>query len=374
MVAAVNVTDAARLAELLQSVASALPPLRGVFHSAMVLDDDLIDRLDAARFRVPMSAKVLGAWNLHAQSLDLPLDMFVLYSSMVAVLGNLGQAGYASANAYLDGLARHRRAMGLPALSINWGSLAEVGFVAQNPAISRHLERTGMFPIAASRALDVMGSLLGSDRAGIGVANLDWSVWEHAVPALAARPRFTEVLVPRDDNEGAAESESPRALIAAIRKAATEDRISLAADILREVIAKVLRLPASKLDVDQNLNQLGIDSLMAVELQTLIAEKTGAHFSPMDFMAGPSIMTMAKKLIEKLFPGEDVDSAGGATEIHVDYIPPSRIDYAASPVDQSLAGQPAQSSRGLSIPDIDGLSEIELDELLSRITNQETHL
>ena len=374
MVAAVDVTDSARLAELLQSVPSAFPPLRGVFHSAMVLDDDLIDRLDAARFRVPMSAKVLGAWNLHAQTLDLPLDIFVLYSSMVAVLGNLGQAGYASANAYLDGLARHRRAMDLPALSINWGSLAEVGFVAHNPAISRHLERTGMFPIAASRALDVMGSLLGSDRAGIGVANLDWSVWEHAVPALAARPRFTEVLVPRDDNEGAAESESPRSLIAAIRKAATEDRISLAADILREVIAKVLRLPASKLDVDQNLNQLGIDSLMAVELQTLIAEKTGAHFSPMDFMAGPSIMTMAKKLLEKLFPGEDVDSAGGVTEIHVDHIPTSRIDYATSPVDQSLAGQPAQSSRGLSIPDIDGLSEIELDELLSRITNQETHL
>ena len=65
----------------------------------MVLDDDLLDRLDAARYRTPMSAKVLGAWNLHAQTLDLPLDMFVLYSSMVAVLGNLGQAGYASANA-----------------------------------------------------------------------------------------------------------------------------------------------------------------------------------------------------------------------------------------------------------------------------------
>jgi acyl transferase domain-containing protein/NADPH:quinone reductase-like Zn-dependent oxidoreductase/acyl carrier protein len=373
MAAAVDVTDSARLAELLRSIAATLPPLRGVFHSAMVLDDDLLDRLDASRYRATMSAKVVGAWNLHVQTLDVPLDMFVLYSSMVAILGNLGQAGYASANAYLDALARQRRALGLPALCIHWGSLAEAGFVARNPTIARHLERTGMFAIPTSRAVEAMATLLDDDRSGIGVAQLDWSVWEQAIPRLATRPRFVELLSSGHASQGAGDSVSRRTLIAAIRETPPEDRVRTAAGILREIIAKVLRLPASKLDFDQNINQLGIDSLMAVELQTLIAEQTGAQFSPMDFMAGPSITTMAKRLLEKLFPGEDVVPARGAAAIYVDQVMPSRLDNALSPVDHSPPAQPAESTRTLSVADVDRLSEAELDELLSRIMSQEAH-
>ena len=372
MAAAADVTDSARLGALLREIAAALPPLRGIFHSAMVLDDDLLDRLDASRYRSPMSAKILGAWNLHAQTLDLPLDMFVLYSSMVAVLGNPGQAGYASANAYLDALARHRHALGLPALSINWGSIAEVGFVARSPAIARHLERTGMVALRSSRALDVMGSLLGDFRAGIGVAQLDWSIWEQAVPHLASRPRFAEVLARAGTGKGAPERESPRALAAAIFKADPADRAGVAAGILRDIIGKVLRLPASKLDCEQNINRLGIDSLMAVELQTLISEQTGAHFSPMDFMAGPSIMTMANRLIEKLLPGENAGSATRLMEVNVDQTTPSRTEIRRSSVEQLSPGQPVQSSLIPSVPDVDRLSEAEVDDLLTQMMSQET--
>ena len=159
----------------------------------------------------------------------------------------------------------------------------------------------------------------------------------------------------------------------AIREAPPEERVGMAADILREIIAKVLRLPASKLELDQNINQVGIDSLMALELQTLIAEQTGAEFSPMDFMAGPSITTMAKRLLEKLFPEEHADPALCVTEIHGDQAMPSGSVNLLSPADQALPGQPAQSTRIFSVPDVDKLSEVELDELLTRIMNQEAH-
>jgi NADPH:quinone reductase-like Zn-dependent oxidoreductase/acyl carrier protein len=373
LVAAGDVSDSARLAEVLRLAAAELPPLRGVFHSAMVLDDDLIDRLDATRYRAPMSAKVRGAWNLHIQTLNLELDVFVMYSSMVSVLGNLGQASYASANAFLDSLACHRRALGLPALAINWGSFADAGFVSRNPATARHLERTGMFGMTAAQALDVMGALFGDERASIGVAQLDWSAWERAVPALAARPRFAEVRAPRYSSDGQVESGSPLAVLAALRNEAIEDRIRMASAIIREIVAKVLRLPASKLDNEQNINQLGIDSLMAVELQTLIAEKTGAHFSPMDFMASLSITALASRLLEKLLPAEAADSTVGLTEIGVDRGSWSPSESRTSTADWSGPSQLDQLSRIHSIPDIDRLSEAELDDLLSRITNQETY-
>jgi acyl transferase domain-containing protein/NAD(P)-dependent dehydrogenase (short-subunit alcohol dehydrogenase family)/acyl carrier protein len=374
MVAAADVTDSARLAELLRQIAATLPPLRGVFHSAMALDDELLDRLDASRYRTPMSAKILGAWNLHAQTLDLPLDMFVLYSSMVAILGNLGQAGYASANAYLDALACYRQALGLPAFSINWGSLAEVGFVARSPAVARFLERTGMFALPATQALDVMGSLLDLGRAGIGVAQLDWSVWAQAVPNLAARPRFETVLGRSVTSQAGRESESPRAMAVAILEAAPEGRHSVAAGILRDIIGKVLRLPASKLDLDQNINHLGIDSLMAVELQTLVAEQTGAHFSPVDFMAGSSIMTMASRLLEKLSPGDNNDSVTGPIDMSVERAILSTSENTQFSIEQSPTSEPAQRLPFLSVPDVDRLSEAELDDILTRMMSQETHL
>ncbi len=269
----------------------------------MVLDDDLLDRLDSKRFRVPMSAKVVGAWNLHAQtSLDLQLDMFVLYfvdgvSPRQSRSGWLRVVGQRLLRRAWLAIGERPRSAGagyqlekLP---------ADAGFVARNPATARHLERTGMLGISAARALDVMGSLLGDDRACIGVAQLDWSAWEQAIPTLAARPRFAEVLAPRSKSGGRGETDSRLAVLLALRNASALDRIAMASGILGEIIAKVLRLPASKLDMEQNINQLGIDSLMAVELQTLIAERTGAHFSPMDFMAGMSIVTIASKLLER---------------------------------------------------------------------------
>ena len=108
-------------------------PLRGIMHAAMVLDDAPIERLTEERMWKAMAPKVIGAWNLHTLTLDIPLDFFVLFSSFASIIGNPGQANYVAGNAFLDALAYYRRARGLPALTINWGVVGDVGHVAASP-------------------------------------------------------------------------------------------------------------------------------------------------------------------------------------------------------------------------------------------------
>ncbi|WNZ66021.1 SDR family NAD(P)-dependent oxidoreductase [Myxococcus sp. MxC21-1] len=124
---ATDVTRADDVTRLLASMDAELPPLRGIVHAAGVIADGVLAQLDAERLRTVLAPKVQGAWNLHAQTLGRPLDFFVMFSSAASMLGSPGQGNYAAANAFMDVLAHHRRAAGLPALSVNWGPWAEVG-------------------------------------------------------------------------------------------------------------------------------------------------------------------------------------------------------------------------------------------------------
>ena len=119
---------------VLAKLSESMPPLRGLFHAAMVLDDAPIQSLNGERLAKVMAPKVEGAWNLHLLTRELPLDYFVLFSSMASQMGNPGQANYAAANAFLDSLAHYRRARELPALTVNWGALADVGLPVTEPA------------------------------------------------------------------------------------------------------------------------------------------------------------------------------------------------------------------------------------------------
>ena len=117
-----------------------MPPLRGIIHAAMVLDDGILTQLTAERFSSVMSPKIAGAWNLHTASAKLPLDHFIMFSSVSALVGTAGQANYVAANCFLDALAHYRRAFGMPALSVNWGALDEVGFLARNKKVAETYE------------------------------------------------------------------------------------------------------------------------------------------------------------------------------------------------------------------------------------------
>ncbi|MBL8164704.1 MAG: SDR family NAD(P)-dependent oxidoreductase, partial [Anaerolineae bacterium] len=168
-----DVGQHADVTRVLSTITAHMPPLRGVIHSAGVLDDGLLLHQDWERFAYVMGPKVNGAWYLHAETLGQPLDFFVMFSSVASLLGSSGQGNHAAANAFMDALAYHRQASGLPALSINWGAWSEIGAAAERNVAGRASEQ-GMGTISPADGLTILDRLMRGDAPQIGVTPMDW--------------------------------------------------------------------------------------------------------------------------------------------------------------------------------------------------------
>ena len=168
-----DVSDERQMDGVIEEIHRSMPPLRGVVHAAGILDDGVLLQLDEERFARVMAPKVGGAWNLHRLTLEDDLDFFVLFSSAASVLGSPGQGNYVAANAFLDALAHHRRALGMPALAINWGAWTEVGLATRSDRVE-HLTRQGIMPFTPEQGLRLMERMLERDLAQcMGIA-MDW--------------------------------------------------------------------------------------------------------------------------------------------------------------------------------------------------------
>ena len=152
-----------------------MPPLAGVVHAAGVREDGVLAQLDEARMKSVLAPKVAGAWNLHRHTADLPLDFFVLFSSAASVLPSPAQGTYAAANAFLDGLARYRRAQGLPAISVNWGPWDDIGMAAGlSERDQKRWARHGVAFISPDDGARAFEKLTASPLAQVAVVNADW--------------------------------------------------------------------------------------------------------------------------------------------------------------------------------------------------------
>jgi hypothetical protein len=169
------VCDVAREADvrrLLDQTLGLAPPLRGVFHLAGALDDGVLLHQDWDRYATTYGPKVLGSWNLHRLTRHLTLDCFVLYSSWAGVIGSPGQANYSSANSFMDALAWHRRSIGLPALSIDWGAWTEVGLAVRGD-IRSLLARKGIGGFSPAQGHQALGGLLSEGTRQVCVTPFD---------------------------------------------------------------------------------------------------------------------------------------------------------------------------------------------------------
>jgi len=304
VVAKVDVTKAAQIAAVLADIRQSMPPLRGVIHAAMVLDDALLLQLDGARMRRVMAPKVIGGWNLHTQTLADPLDFFVSFSSFTSMIGNPGQANYVAANAFLDALAYQRRLQGLPALTVNWGAVSDVGYVSHNPDVGQKLEHVGVKSLPAPELLNILDALHQHNAVQIGVAHIDWQQLAR-VQLIKQSPRFTYLTeaTPGDDGEGDSGS-----LVSALLAVDPAEREQFLSTQIRDLLARVLGMPPAKLDVEQPLLNLGIDSLMAVEIGNQIQAMVGVEVPMMKLMEGLSIAGLSEYVIEQL-GGEDALAA-----------------------------------------------------------------
>jgi NADPH:quinone reductase-like Zn-dependent oxidoreductase/NAD(P)-dependent dehydrogenase (short-subunit alcohol dehydrogenase family)/acyl carrier protein len=324
--AAVDIADEASVQALLAEIAMTLPPLRGVMHAAMVLDDAMLVHLERDRLARVFAPKAAGAWLLHRLTRDLPLDHFVLFSSVSALFGNPGQGSYVAANAFLDALAHHRRCLGLPATSVNWGMLAEIGVAARDSSVAQHLERIGITGLTPRQAVEGLGRILHDDPVQVGLMHVDWQRWGQVNPMARKWTRFAH-LIGEAGQTNSALDELKEVLIAAT----PDEREAALTALLAEEIAKVLRIPAAKLDLHEPLSRIGVDSLTTTELQMVIQSLFQIELSALELMRGVSVAQLARQILEKL---KLADAAA---------IPPASTD--ADPSESPPADQNATNAR-----------------------------
>ena len=327
--ALVDITSHDAVDALLADVA-AEREVKGIIHAAGVVNDVRIGDMTRDQLVAVMRPKVLGAWNLHISSLrhQLPLDHFVLFSSVASIVGNGGQANYVAANTVLDSLAAYRRARGFAASSINWGALAEVG-MATNEELRRQFQLMGITPFSADEAMSGLSATLRYQPTQIGIMDVDWVQWGKFEPAGGKSLRFAHLTGKRDGG-------LDNSLAASLRQMPSAERFALAELMLAEQVAQTLRIPAERIDVKRPLTDMGIDSLMTVELQIAINMTFGVELSALELTRGFSISQLTTPLLERM--GLPASGAGDGR---------------------------GQSEPAIAEIDLDNLSEEELDALLA---------
>ncbi len=346
VVAQGDVAKADDVAAMLDSIAESMPPLRGVVHAAGIADDAILQRLDEQRLRKVMAPKVQGAWNLHALTKDAELDLFVLFSSASALLGPPGAANYAAANAFLDALAWHRRAEGRPALSVNWGPWADLGFFTRSE-LQSYFAQYGVEAMSAADNLRALSSLLARSATQAVVLDIDWAVWQ---PDLQP-PLLAELgVAPSDDRPQGGTAAGPRSgLSDELHGATPEERRRMLESYLCELVAGKLGLNASNLDPEAPLNTLGVDSLITLELRMQVERDLGLVVPVTKLLEGPSVASLAEWL------GDHLPSAPAALQ-----------QIAPEPTSpQQGDGAPA---RGIDLlTKVPELSDDAVEELLQRV-------
>jgi NADPH:quinone reductase-like Zn-dependent oxidoreductase/acyl carrier protein len=293
-----DVAERADLAGVLARIEGKLPPIRGVVHAAGVLADGLIEQQGPDRLREVMAPKVAGAWNLHALTRGMPLDFFVLYSSAASLLGSPGQANYAAANAFLDALALHRRAAGLPALSVNWGAFSEVGLVAAQENRLARAARSGMRSLTPDEGTAILGRLLRSDAVQIGAAPFDVRQWAEFYPQAASSPRFSEIVGSAGGSRGPGDAGG--AFREALDAAAPADRGALLSGFVLAQVAEVLRIDRTRVGRETPFKNLGIDSLMGLELRNRLESGLGLALPATLIWTYPHVEALAGHLAAKV--------------------------------------------------------------------------
>ena len=290
-----DVSDAAAVDAMLARMDGELPPLAGVIHSVGVLSDGALTNQSWDRFETVLWPKVLGAWQLHRATADRDLDLFILFSSRVGVMGNPGQANHASANAFLDQLAGHRRALGLPGQAIAWGAWSDIGEAAeQKDRIERQRSALGGRWFTPQQGIRALDRLVRQDVTTSVVMAMDWSVFEEAVED---RPPFLEDVLSSVTEDGDDAGVSSDDLLSQLANADADAREALLVTFLQQELQAVLRLPSTPAP-NVGFFDLGMDSLMAVELRNrlnraLAGECTVSNTVVFDY---PDIEVLARHL------------------------------------------------------------------------------
>jgi phthiocerol/phenolphthiocerol synthesis type-I polyketide synthase C len=294
-ITAVDVTDADALEGFIDQLGSDRP-IKGIVHAAMVLDDRLIQGIDRESIEAVLRPKASGALHLEHVAARLPLDYLLLFSSATTLFGNPGQFNYVAANAYIEGIARRMRAKGLPALAIAWGAIEDAGYLARhieaNASLKRRFGSTLMPSRMALDALDWAFDAEGNQLADVcAIAKVDWGMARRELAAVRA-PTFNAV------DTGAVSRQAGQAAVTLerLRAMPPEEATEALLEIVVEEIARVLRLPPKEVDRHRPLAEIGMDSLMMLELRTTVEASLQIELPMMSLASGITPADVARRM------------------------------------------------------------------------------
>jgi NAD(P)-dependent dehydrogenase (short-subunit alcohol dehydrogenase family)/acyl carrier protein len=331
---------------IMSEIRSGNRPLKGVFHLAMVIDDAPLSALTRDRMQSVLGPKAQGAWLLHQATQKLNLDCFVMFSSVSSVFGNPAQGNYAAANAFLDSLAHHRRALGLPALTINWGALGGEGYVARNERVAEFLARQGTGELSPREVVDLMESSLAANSTQVMAIRIDWAKWRQVFRSMQERPLLERIFATIEGQEtpGVVSDYRQR-----IESATPEEIEGIVGQAVRDAVASVLRVKPETLRDDQPLTDLGLDSLMGVEIENTLDASLGVALPPASLTRARTIGQIVALIAEHM----------GAKR------------NGATPAKKAAPRQPALRTSAEEV-DLTALSDQEIASLLGEHTSAES--
>ncbi|MDJ1172322.1 SDR family NAD(P)-dependent oxidoreductase [Roseofilum sp. BLCC_M154] len=311
-----DVSRKEEIAQILEQIQTSMPSLKGIIHAAGVLDDGTIQQMNWERFGQVMSPKVIGTWNLHQLTQNLPLDFFVCFSSMVSLIGSPGQGNYAAANAFMDALVGYRRSIGLSGLAINWGAWASEGMAARLAVEHQNrIQSSGISEMSPKEGMYALELLLGNQIADpppvplrkgevreccpvpgqVGVIAVNWSVLAEHWSGLQKSSLLRELLQKEDLAEHDALKQKAKVeILAKLEAASREERQEILIEHIRGQVVQVLGLSSSQLpEVNVGFMEMGMDSLMAVELKNRLQNQLGTHLPETVAMEYPTIAKLS---------------------------------------------------------------------------------
>ncbi|NOX38147.1 MAG: amino acid adenylation domain-containing protein [Calditrichaeota bacterium] len=302
----VDISRKTAVEALFQKLQQEALPLKGIVHAAGTLADSTITQMTPEQIDRVVLPKVMGAWYLHEYSQRFSLDFFILYSSAASVFGSPGQANYAAANAFMDALAQKRRQQGLPALAINWGPWSQIGLAAR-PDRAGRLETRGFGAIAPTLGMKAFEKVVQLPHSQVVVAPIQWTQLQQLYRAARIPSIVREFVTPLESRstEPSAKVKPSvgegltRETLAGLSADAQAEQL---ADFLKSEITRVVGIPSSRLYIDQPLNTLGIDSLMAIELKNTIEARLGVTIPIATLLQGPSIRELVEVIRQQVEP------------------------------------------------------------------------
>ena len=320
-VVAADISRDEDVSRLIQTISNEFPPLRGLVHSAGVLDDGILALLDWDRFSRVFEPKVYGSWLLHERTKSLELDFFILQSSLLSLLGSAGQGNYSAGNTFLDSLAAHRRGAGFPATVINWSAWSGGGLATVSGARGEAMwSSLGVKFISPDLAIQAFDELMHRDVEQIAVAIADWPTYTGKL----GKPPFLSELLNGNEDFGSPKSAQAKGATAAPLMPMDGDTRQQLLDGLQRLITAELGF-ADPIDLDRPLNEVGLDSLRSVTLANDLEDEFGILISISELISGPTINQLADHLSdlfagiakdEPAEPGSAIASAAAVGPLH----------------------------------------------------------